>query len=54
MSQFNKVRCTKCKNEQIIFSNVASVVECLVCQTELAHPTGGKSKISGKVIEVLE
>tara|TARA_Y100000310_G_C20505094_1_gene726012 strand:+ start:670 stop:840 length:171 start_codon:yes stop_codon:yes gene_type:complete len=53
-TKFIKVRCSKCKNEQIIFSNTSSKVQCLVCNEELASPTGGKSKISARVLEVLE
>jgi len=53
-SKFIKVRCTKCKNEQIIFGNASQVVNCLVCNKELAFPTGGKAKISGRVLEVLD
>ena len=53
-SKFIKVRCSKCKNEQIIFGNASNVVKCLVCNKELAYPTGGKSKISARVLEVLE
>ena len=53
-SKFVKVRCTKCKNEQIIFGNASTVVECLVCNKEVAYPTGGKAKISARVLEVLE
>jgi small subunit ribosomal protein S27e len=53
-SKFIKVRCAKCKNEQIIFGNSSQVVNCLVCSKELAYPTGGKSRISGRVLEVLE
>lgn len=53
-SKFIKVRCSKCKNEQIIFGNVSNIVPCLVCNKELAFPTGGKSKISARVLEVLE
>ena len=53
-SKFIKVRCGKCKNEQIIFGNASNVVHCLVCNKELAFPTGGKSKISARVLEVLE
>ena len=53
-SKFIKVRCSKCKNEQIIFGNASSIVKCLVCNKELAYPTGGKSKISARVLEVLE
>ncbi|HLC88704.1 MAG TPA: 30S ribosomal protein S27e [Candidatus Nanoarchaeia archaeon] len=53
-SKFIKVRCPKCKNEQIIFGNSSSKVGCLVCNKELAYPTGGKSRISARVLEVLE
>ena len=53
-SKFIKVRCAKCKNEQIIFGNSSQVVNYLVCSKELAYPTGGKSRISGRVLEVLE
>ena len=53
-SSFVKVRCNKCKNEQIIFGSISSVVKCLVCDTELAVPTGGKANIMGRVLEVLE
>ena len=53
-SKFLKVRCSKCKNEQIIFGNVSTVVPCLVCSKEVAYPTGGKSKLSARVLEVLE
>ena len=53
-SKFIKVRCSKCKNEQVIFGNTSSEVDCLVCSEKLAFPTGGKSKISARVLEVLE
>ena len=53
-SKFIKVRCSKCKNEQIIFSNASNVVTCLVCNAEMARPTGGKSEIVARVLEVLE
>jgi small subunit ribosomal protein S27e len=54
VTTFLKVRCTKCKNEQIVYSNVSHTVTCLVCNEELAQPTGGKAKIFGRVLEVLE
>lgn len=53
-SKFIKVRCSKCKNEQVIFGKVASEVTCLVCGTKLADPSGGKTKIKARVLEVLE
>lgn len=53
-SKFVKVRCSKCKNEQIIFGKSAHEVVCLVCSTILAEPSGGKAKIRARVLEVLE
>ena len=53
-SKFIKVRCSKCKNEQIIFGKSASEVKCLVCEKVLAEPTGGKTKVKARVLEVLE
>ncbi|MBW2979587.1 30S ribosomal protein S27e [Candidatus Woesearchaeota archaeon] len=53
-SKFVKVRCNKCKNEQIIFGKASTVVKCLVCGTELAKPTGGKAQIKARILEILE
>ena len=53
-SKFISVRCNKCKNEQIIFGKSSSKVFCLVCNTLLSEPAGGKSKIKARVLEVLE
>jgi small subunit ribosomal protein S27e len=53
-SKFIKVRCPKCKNEQIIFGKSASLVKCLVCDKVLAEPTGGKTRVRARVLEVLE
>ncbi len=53
-SKFIKVRCTKCKNEQVIFGKCTTRVDCLVCNEPLAVPTGGKSNIKAQVLEVLE
>ncbi len=52
-SKFVKIRCPKCKNEQIMFGKAAQQVKCLVCDKILADPTGGKAKIKARVLEVL-
>ena len=54
VSKFIKVRCTKCKNEQIIFGKPSTIVKCLVCEKILAEPTGGKGRIKSRILEVLE
>ena len=53
-SKFIKVRCPKCKNEQITFGKTATKVNCLVCGKTLAEASGGKSKVKARVLEVLE
>ena len=53
-SKFIKIRCPKCKNEQIMFGKAASEVICLVCGKSLAEPTGGKSRVKARILEVLE
>lgn len=52
-SKFVKIRCPKCKNEQIMFGKASSKVICLVCSKVLAEPTGGKSKVKARILEVL-
>lgn len=53
-SKFVKISCPKCKNEQLAFGKVSSVVLCLICGKELAEPTGGKSRVKARVLEVLD
>ena len=53
-SKFIKIRCPKCKNEQILFGKASTTVSCLVCGKKLAEPTAGKSRVKARVLEVLE
>lgn len=53
-TKFLKVRCSKCKNEQIIFEKASSTINCLVCNEPIATSNGGKAKIKANVLEVLE
>jgi len=43
----------KGKNEQIIFGNAATKVDCLVCNEAVAIPKGGKAEVLARVLEVL-
>ena len=52
-SKFVKVRCTKCKNEQIIFEGATTKVKCLICDATIAEPKGGKAEIKARIVEVL-
>ena len=53
-SKFVKIRCPKCKNEQVMFGKASSIVKCLVCGKILAEPKGGKAKVKARILEVLE
>ena len=53
-SKFIKIRCPKCKNEQITFGKASTEVQCLVCGKILAESTGGKLKVKSRILEVLE
>lgn len=53
-SKFLRVKCNKCKNEQVIFNKSSNVVKCLVCETVLAEPKGGKADVKTKVLHSLE
>lgn len=54
VSKFIKIRCSKCKNEQIVFGKSSTIVKCLVCGKVLVEPAGGKAKIKDTILEVLE
>ena len=53
-SSFVRVKCVKCGNEQIIFSNPSNKVNCNVCGVELAEPSGGRAIFKGEIVAVFE
>jgi len=53
-SSFLVVKCKDCGSEQIIFSNIATIVNCKACKALLAKPTGGKSVVLGQVLKVFK
>jgi len=53
-SKFLQVRCPDCGNEQIICSHAASIVHCNICGAILAEPRGGKARIKGEIVRILE
>jgi small subunit ribosomal protein S27e len=53
-SVFIQVRCPDCGNEQIVFSHVVTIARCNICGATLAEPTGGKGRILGEVVKILE
>ena len=53
-SSFLRVKCLKCGNEQLLYSNAVNKINCNVCGATLAEPSGGKAKIKGEIQAVLE
>jgi small subunit ribosomal protein S27e len=53
-SRFLRVRCNDCNNEQVVFGNASTKVECNVCGRLIVEPTGGKANIRTQILEVLE
>lgn len=53
-SGFVKVRCPDCSNEQVLFWRSNTVVNCQVCGGTLAEPTGGKARLKGELVGVVE
>lgn len=52
-SNFLKVKCTKCGNEQVVFDRAAVQVKCNVCEDVLLETRGGKARIKGEVTQVI-
>ena len=53
-SNFLRVKCPKCGNEQLLYSNATNKVNCNVCGETLAEPSGGKAKIKGEILTAYE
>ncbi len=53
-SKFIRVRCNDCGNEQVIFDRSSTVVSCHICGATLAEPSGGKARIKGEILEIIE
>lgn len=53
-SKFLVVKCSKCKNEQIVFNKPSSDIKCLVCGEVLCNSKGGFGEIKAKVLKELE
>ncbi|MEE2747085.1 MAG: 30S ribosomal protein S27e [Candidatus Thermoplasmatota archaeon] len=49
-SNFLRVHCRDCGNEQIIFERASTVINCGVCGSVLARPAGGKAQLTGATI----
>ena len=52
-SNFIRVKCAKCGNEQVVFDRPSVAPHCSVCEEILADPTGGKARIRSEIVQVL-
>jgi len=52
-AKFVKVKCSKCKNTQVIYGRASTKVRCNECGGVVALPSGGNAKIRARVEEVL-
>lgn len=53
-SEFVKIKCGDCENEQVVFRKPSTLVECSICGSKIAEPTGGKAELFGEVVDVVE
>ncbi|KAF5086543.1 30S ribosomal protein S27e [Methanobacterium aggregans] len=53
-SNFLRVKCVDCGNQQVVFDHAASNVQCIICGKTLVKSKGGKSEIKAQITEVLD
>jgi small subunit ribosomal protein S27e len=53
-SNFLSVQCTECKENTILFTHTTTDIYCKSCGQLIAKKTGGKAKILGKVLNILD
>ncbi|MGD1836148.1 MAG: 30S ribosomal protein S27e [Nitrososphaeraceae archaeon] len=53
-SSFQKIQCTNCEKQTIIYTHSTNSINCNSCNELLVKNTGGKAKIYGNVLESLE
>jgi small subunit ribosomal protein S27e len=53
-TEFLRLKCPDCENEQIVFGNASTVVDCIVCGHILSEPRGGKANIKAEILAKLE
>ncbi len=48
-SKFQKVDCSECGEQQIVYSHASTTVACNSCGNTIAEATGSKAIINGKI-----
>lgn len=54
VTKYVKVRCPDCNSEQVTFTRVSVRVNCQVCGSTLAEPTGGLTRFKGEIAAELD
>ena len=53
-SRFQKIKCSECEEEQVVYSHTSTVIKCNSCGNTIAEPTGSRAKLLGKVSETIQ
>lgn len=53
-AKFVKIKCSRCRNTQVVFGKASTRVKCNKCGKIIVKPTGGNAKIRAKVEEVIK
>ena len=53
-SKFQKIKCSECEEQQIVYSHTTTVIKCNSCGNPITQPTGSKAKLFGKISETIE
>jgi small subunit ribosomal protein S27e len=53
-SAFLNIQCSKCGENNIIYSHTTSNIYCKSCNELIAERSGGKAKINGNTISALD
>jgi small subunit ribosomal protein S27e len=53
-SAFLNIQCSKCGENNIIYTHTTSNISCKSCNELLAERSGGKAKINGNIIGTLD
>lgn len=52
-SKFIRLKCG-CGNEQNVFGSGSSKIRCLVCNADLAIPTGGRIRLADEKVKMVK
>ena len=53
MGRFLSVKCD-CGEECVVYSDSKSAVNCAKCGANIVSPSGGKARVNGRILEILQ